>query len=154
MSWNLIIPLEKMLLLILSWFYSTKWLRIIALKWVILSKLKPSKERFEVFQFTEHAIGFLFLTLIITTSQGCTGFESTLLSSSEELKQGALTVQPWRHFLSWNNRKYVDPRFSDVINVKNSYRKYLISRKQVFTFKKWNRHYLTVIYNKITNYNV
>ena len=60
----------------------------------------------------QHTIGFLFLTLMVTTD--CTGFEPALLYSSEELKQRALTARPRSHFSNRNKEKYLDRRSNNV----------------------------------------
>ena len=46
--------------------------------------------------------------------QGCIGLEPVLLFSAEELKQSALIVRARRHFLKWNNEKFINMRFNDV----------------------------------------
>ena len=108
-------------LLILGWFYSTKWFRIVHSNLSYLSKLKLHKNqkyaksnfsltllninRISVHDFTDH------------NEQVCSEFERALLFSVEELKQNALTIRPRRHFSNWNNGIYIDLRFNDVTTV-------------------------------------
>ena len=48
--------------------------------------------------------------------QGCTEIETDLLSSAEEFKQSAQTIQPRKNFSKRNNKKYIDRRSNSVIN--------------------------------------
>ena len=118
LSYFQLIPFNKTYSHILSWFFSTKRLKIMYSNLSYLSKLKSDKnqkctKRSFSLEFIEHTIGFVRLTLMPTTTKTARGIESALPSSAAILKQSALAIWPRKYFSNRKNGKYIDWPYND-----------------------------------------
>ena len=107
---------DKMHLLILNWFYSTKWFKMMGSNLSKLKKLRPHKNYNCKWKLSEVPFWMYnrmcWFDINTYNGQSCSGIEYSLPSLAESLKQSELTIRIQTHSRSQNNGKYALRRAS------------------------------------------